>query len=183
MSYDMLLRTRLNKDGHVLLGKEWALVPEFSALADEYGQHILVAVALLMDYRSAYRFMDWEKRVKEVFRDVGFKGRKDIAEGELFKGCIEKYRTMYYNSTLENLRVCEGKIREFNKMLEGITVTPENAEGVQKIMVTMDKLMDSKDRLIKRINEGGDMDKVMGGGGKVLAELWMDGGSAEEEAG
>ena len=139
-------------------------IPEFSKVLKDkkLGDKAMRYVALSQDYDSPYRYHTEAERVrvvsKYVFGDYEWKGVKDVKVAQAMRRYIE----LEYDPLEAQLGAFNEKIDEYTKLLEENKVDIENAADIQKIMIGVDKVLATRQKLLDAIERRGDKKTIAG---------------------
>tara|TARA_R110000851_G_scaffold117849_4_gene244871 strand:+ start:2061 stop:2588 length:528 start_codon:yes stop_codon:yes gene_type:complete len=155
-------------------------IPEFSDLikAKGFGLKALLFVAYMADYDSPYRYHTEAERVrvvsKYVFGDYEWKGVKDVKVAQAMRRYIE----LEYDPLEAQLGAFNEKIDEYTKLLEENKVDIENAADIQKIMIGVDKVLATRQKLLDAIERRGDKKTIAGNRELSYLEMLQSQGNA-----
>lgn len=109
---------------------------------------IMWGIALLCDYDSPYKHLEWGERVKIVSEIY----KVDI-EDELIKECIDKYYFLQRDSVRRYLEEFDRKLDDRRNYMNGMGYSKENWEELDKMLISTDKIMLQRDKIIQMINK------------------------------
>jgi hypothetical protein len=115
--------------------------------------------ALLVDYDSLYFNMYYDDRVELLTEEYG------IPDTQL----CEAYNKLQKDAEKRHLDVWNKKLDELSTFLDTTPITIDNAEDITKLMLNLDKLLNLKDSIEKRISKT-DSSRNRGGGNASLLE-------------
>lgn len=140
------------------------LVPEFQAVlkAEGLGQVAMKWIALVCDYESPYRHFIESERKKAVSKDLydtyNWKGEKDAK----VIAAVDKYQYLQFDPLDEQLGAFNRKIAQFTDYMNGMDIDEDTAEGLQKIMIGIEKIYKTRQTLVDAIERRGERKKVAG---------------------
>jgi len=156
---------KLDKRGDVIQEDDGMFaIPEFRELIEQkgYGMKAMLWVALVCDYDSPYRHFVERERIKSVSKTVfdtynwsGIKNKK-IADA------ISKYKELQFDPLDAQLIAFNEKIDEYTQLMRNVKINEENAESMQKIMIGIDKVLNTRQKLLDAIERRGDRKKIQG---------------------
>tara|TARA_R110001632_G_scaffold193983_1_gene314963 strand:+ start:4348 stop:4881 length:534 start_codon:yes stop_codon:yes gene_type:complete len=156
----------VDKKGDVRVQDEnVTLVPEFLAVLQEegLGSDALKWVALITDYDSPYAYLPIEERKKVVTRDIYGKYNIKFANSKVISDAIEKYKSLQFDPLDEQYAAFNKKINEYTVLMDKMPVTPDNAADIQKIMIGIEKVLNTRQKIIDAIEKRGKRQKIQGG--------------------
>ena len=163
----------LDKEGHIVKNDDGVTgVPEFIKVlkANKLGSSALKWVALVYDYDSPYRHLTEKDRKKAVAKDLfgsynwaGSK-RQEILDASL------KYKQLQFDPLDEQLIAFNSKIDEFTAFMKAMTIDEDNADKLQKIMIGITKVLQTRQTLIDAIERRGERQKIAGDKGLSFLE-------------
>jgi len=166
---------KVEKNGNVMFQDQTVgLVPEFFALYKhkEYGSKGVKWVVNMYDYKSPYRNLPEKERTKVVTKDIFGKQSHYILKKPIVLEAVEKYKKLQYDPLIEQFRVFDKKLSQFNEYIEAMPVTGDNATELQKVMIGIDKIMEAREKLRKLIlTRSEEDDRIHGGGELSFIEL------------
>lgn len=105
---------------------------------------IMWGVSLLCDYDSPYKHLELKERVKIVGIDV---------ESGLIKECMSKYYFLQRNSVRRYLEEFDRKLDDRRDYMNGLSYGDDNWETLDKMLISTDKIMLQRDKIIQMINK------------------------------
>ena len=164
---------KLNKKGDIFRDDDGVTgIPEFLTLIkkEKFGPTALKWVALVYDYESPYRHYNEEERKKAVSKDLydtfKWKGSKDPS---LLIAC-DRYRELQFDPLDEQLLAFNKKINEFTEYMSQLPVTEDTADGLQKLMIGIEKILKTRQALLDAIERRGARQKIAGDKGLSFLE-------------
>tara|TARA_R100001244_G_scaffold132158_1_gene107343 strand:+ start:200 stop:727 length:528 start_codon:yes stop_codon:yes gene_type:complete len=155
---------KISKKGNLIDDDGIYGIPEFSELvaAKQLGLKALVFVAYMADYDSPYRHYTKEERAKVISKDMydnyewsGIKNKK-IAKA------IDKYNELQFDPLESQLAAFNEKINEYTLLLEKTKINIDNAADIQKVMIGVEKILGTRQKLLDAIERRGDKKKIAG---------------------
>tara|TARA_R110000824_G_scaffold247088_3_gene436225 strand:+ start:941 stop:1471 length:531 start_codon:yes stop_codon:yes gene_type:complete len=164
---------KLNKKGDIFRDDDGVTgIPEFLTLIkkEKFGPTALKWVALVYDYESPYKHYNEEERKKAVSKDLydtfKWKGEKDPS---LLIAC-DRYRELQFDPLDEQLLAFNKKINEFTEYMSQLPVTEDTADGLQKLMIGIEKILKTRQALLDAIERRGARQKIAGDKGLSFLE-------------
>tara|TARA_R110000796_G_scaffold53618_2_gene125798 strand:- start:5177 stop:5710 length:534 start_codon:yes stop_codon:yes gene_type:complete len=156
----------LDKTGSVIMDDSINAVEEFRAVLDtkSLGKKGMLYVALFCDYDSIYRhFTDTERTrmiSSVVFNDYDWKGvkNKKIADA------IKAYKALQFDPLDAQLLAFNEKINQYTELMKQVSIDEDNAIDWQKIMIGVDKVLATRQKLLDAIERRGSRTKISGDG-------------------
>jgi len=164
-------------DGDVTLQDDtFRLIPELRKVHEELGDKFIRYVVLLCDYSSPYRQMIESKRIEELCDDIFGKPVAKVKElkNEHLKTAIDKYKRLQYDPLREQYNVYTEKISEYNQYIMDMPVKSENSESLQRVMIGLEKITESREKIKKMILKKDEEDQMRGGGEASLLEEMLE---------
>jgi len=164
-------------DGDVTLQDDtFRLIPELRKVHEELGDKFVRYVVLLCDYSSPYRQMIESKRIEELCDDIFDKPVAKVKElkNEHLKIAIDKYKRLQYDPLREQYNVYTEKISEYNQYIMDMPVKSENSESLQRVMIGLEKITESREKIKKMILKKDEEDQMRGGGEASLLEEMLE---------
>ncbi len=150
------------------------LVPELFTLYKhkDYGSKAIKWIVSMYDYKSPYRNLPEKDRMESVTKDVFGKKSHYILKKPIVLEAVEKYKKLQYDPLIEQFRVFDKKLVQFNEYIEAMPVTGDNATELQKVMIGIDKIMEAREKLRNLIlTRNEDENRIHGGGELSFIEL------------
>ncbi len=154
----------LDKTGKVIMDDSIYAVEEFREVIETktLGNKGMLWVALYCDYDSIYRHFTESERSRaissQVFKDYDWKGQKN----KKIANAISKYKDLQFDPLDAQLRAFNEKINEYTTLLKTVTITEENANEMQKVMIGIDKILSTRQKLLDAIERRGQRTKISG---------------------
>ena len=164
-------------DGDVTLQDDtFRLIPELRKVHEELGDKFIRYVVLLCDYSSPYRQMIESKRIEELCDDIFGKPVANVKElkNEHLKTAIDKYKRLQYDPLREQYNVYTEKISEYNQYIMDMPIKSENSESLQRVMIGLEKITESREKIKKMILQKDEEDQMRGGGEASLLEEMLE---------
>ena len=155
---------KISKNGNVIEDDGIFGIPEFKELIDSktFGNRGLMYVAYIADYDSPYRHFTLEERVrvvsKDMFKDYEWKGSKN----KKIAAAILKYNQLQYDPLDAQLSAFNEKINEYTELLDSTKINIDNAADIQKIMIGVEKVLGTRQKLLDAIERRGERSKIAG---------------------
>ena len=155
---------KISKNGNVIEDDGIFGIPEFKELIDSktFGNKGLIYVAYIADYDSPYRHFTLEERVrvvsKDMFQDYEWKGSKN----KKIAAAILKYNQLQYDPLDAQLSAFNEKINEYTELLDSTKINIDNAADIQKIMIGVEKVLGTRQKLLDAIERRGERSKIAG---------------------
>ena len=154
----------LDKTGKVIMDDSVYAVEEFREVLEtkSLGNNGLLWVALYCDYDSIYRHFTESERARAissaVFKNYDWVGQKN----KKIANAIKKYKELQVAPLDAQLRAFNEKINEYTTLLKTVTITEENANEMQKVMIGIDKILSTRQKLLDAIERRGHRTKISG---------------------
>ena len=155
----------LNRKGDIFKDDDGVTgVPEFLTLIkkEKFGPTALKWVALVYDYESPYRHYSESERVKAVSKDLydtyNWSGVKDAS----LKAASDKYNELQFDPLDAQLIAFNEKIDEYTQLMKNVKINEDNAESMQKIMIGVEKVLNTRQKLLDSIERRGERKKIKG---------------------
>jgi hypothetical protein len=139
-------------------------IPEFRELIEAKGLGLkaMLWVALVCDYDSPYRHFVERERIKSVSKTIfdtyswgGIKNKK-------IANAIKKYRELQFDPLDAQLIAFNEKIDEYTQLMRVVKINEDNAESMQKIMIGIDKVLNTRQKLLDAIERRGERKRIQG---------------------
>ena len=156
----------LDKTGNVIMDDSVYAVEEFRNVIEtkSLGLKGLLWVALFCDYDSIYRHFTEDERVRIIsstlFNNYDWKGVKN----EKIAKAINKYKELQFDPLDAQLIAFNDKINEYTRLMKEVTITEDNAVDWQKIMIGIEKILNTRQKLLDAIERRGSRAKISGDG-------------------
>lgn len=149
----------IHKDADVVM-----VVPEFKALmkAEGMGENAMKWVALMHDYESPYRYLNEEDRAKAISKDLFDKYTWGGQKKAVVQAAEKKYKELQFDPLDEQLIAFNQKIDQFTKYMKGTHVTEDSVDGLQKLMIGIEKILKTRQALLDVIERRGERQKIAG---------------------
>ena len=154
----------LDKTGNVIMDDSIYAVEEFRAVLEtkSLGAKGLLWVAMYCDYDSIYRHFTKVERLRVVssaiFQDYNWSGQKN----KKIANAIKKYNELQFDPLDSQLIAFNEKINQYTTLLETTTITEENANDMQKVMIGIEKILATRRKLLDEIERRGARTKISG---------------------
>ena len=137
-------------------------IEEFRQVVEEYGKKGILWVALVCDYDSPYRHFVERERVKSVSKAVFDKFEWKGIKSQSIANAISKYKELQFDPLDAQLIAFNEKIDEYTRLMRTVTITEDNAESMQKIMIGIEKVLNTRQKLLDAIERRGERKKIKG---------------------
>ena len=137
-------------------------IEEFRVLVEELGIKAMLWVALVCDYDSPYRHFVERERVKSVSKAVFDKYEWKGVKNEKIAVAIKKYKELQFDPLDAQLVAFNEKIDEYTKLMRNVEINEDNAESMQKIMIGIEKVLNTRQKLLDAIERRGERKKIKG---------------------
>ena len=164
---------QINKKGDVFKGDNGVtLVPEFKLVleTEKLGQDAMKWIAMVYDYESPYRHYTEKERVKAVSMDLYNSYTWSGHNKPEMKAAASKYKELQFDPLDEQLIAFNKKINEFTNLIDGMFLSEENAELLQKLMIGVEKILKTRQSLLDSIERRGERQKIAGDKGLSFLE-------------
>tara|TARA_B110000902_G_C14282329_1_gene577419 strand:+ start:3008 stop:3532 length:525 start_codon:yes stop_codon:yes gene_type:complete len=155
---------KLDKTGNVVTDDSVYAIEEFRAVleAKSLGRKGMLWVSLFTDYDSIYRHFTETERARmissNVFGNYDWKGIKN----EKIAHAISKYKELQFDPLDAQLAVFNEKINQYTEFLKNVNISEDNAADMQKVMIGIDKMLSTRQKLLDTIERRGDRAKISG---------------------
>ena len=156
---------KLNRQGDIFKDDDGVTgVPEFMKVlkADKLGSTAMKWVALVCDYDSPYRHFVEDERKKAVSKDLYNKYEWYGAKRPEILAAMDKYKQLQFDPLDEQLIAFNTKISQFTTYMNNMSIYEETAEGLQKIMIGIEKIYKTRQTLVDAIDRRGERQKIAG---------------------
>ena len=137
-------------------------IEEFREVVEEFGLKGILWVALVCDYDSPYRHFVEREQVKSVSKAVfdtyNWKGIKS----ESVANAVRRYKELQFDPLDAQLIAFNEKIDEYTKLMRNVKINEDNAESMQKIMIGVEKVLNTRQKLLDAIERRGERKKIKG---------------------
>ena len=137
-------------------------IEEFRDLVDELGIKAMLWVALVCDYDSPYRHFVERERVKSVSKSVFDKYEWRGVRNEKVILATQKYKELQFDPLDAQLVAFNEKIDEYTQLMKNVKINEDNAESMQKIMIGIEKVLNTRQKLLDAIERRGNRQKIKG---------------------
>tara|TARA_R100001198_G_C5194675_1_gene185976 strand:- start:523 stop:1050 length:528 start_codon:yes stop_codon:yes gene_type:complete len=149
-------------------------IEEFRQVVEEHGLKGVLWVALVCDYDSPYRHFVERERVKSVSKAVFDKFEWKGSKSQSIANAILKYRELQFDPLDAQLIAFNEKIDEYTRLMRTVTITEDNAESMQKIMIGIEKVLNTRQKLLDAIERRGERKKIKGAAKMSYLEQQMN---------
>ena len=156
----------LDKTGGVIMDDSINAIEEFREVIStkSLGKKAMLWVALYCDYDSIYRHFSEKERCRiissNVFGDYDWSGQKN----KKIADAILRYRSLQFDPLDAQLSAFNEKINEYTILMKEVIITEDNAADWQKIMIGIDKILSTRQKLLDAIERRGARTKISGDG-------------------
>ena len=156
---------KLNRQGDIFKDDDGVTgIPEFMKVlkADKLGSTAMKWVALVCDYDSPYRHFVEDERKKAVSKDLYNKYEWYGVKRPEILAAMDKYKQLQFDPLDEQLIAFNTKISQFTTYMNNMSINEETAEGLQKIMIGIEKVLNTRQKLLDAIERRGERKKIKG---------------------
>ncbi len=155
---------KISKQGKIVDDDGIYGIPEFKSVIETSGLGTkgLMFVAYIADYDSPYRHFTEDERFKVVAKDLfdnyDWKGVKN----KKIASAILKYNELQYDPLDAQLAAFNEKIDEYTNLLNLTKINIDNAADIQKVMIGVEKILITRQKLLDSIERRGERSKIAG---------------------
>ena len=155
---------KISKQGNIVEDDGIFGIPEFKSVIETsgLGQKGLMYVAYIADYDSPYRHYNESERMrvvaKDLFDNYDWKGQKN----KKIADAISKYKELEYDPLDAQLSAFNEKIDEYTTLLDNVKINIDNAADIQKVMIGVEKILATRQKLLDAIERRGERSKIAG---------------------
>tara|TARA_R100000935_G_scaffold58847_1_gene98515 strand:- start:1408 stop:1932 length:525 start_codon:yes stop_codon:yes gene_type:complete len=155
---------KLDKTGNVILDDSIYVIEEFKSILEtkSLGTKAMLWVSLFCDYDSIYKHFTENERARmissNIFNNYDWKGLKNIKIAH----AITKYKELQFDPLDAQLQVFNEKINQYTEFLKNVNISEDNAADMQKVMIGIDKMLSTRQKLLDTIERRGDRAKISG---------------------
>jgi len=155
---------KISKHGKIVDDDGIYGIPEFKNVIETSGLGTkgLMFVAYIADYDSPYRHFTLDERFKVVSKDLfdnyDWKGSKN----KKIANAILKYNELQYDPLDAQLAAFNEKIDEYTNLLNLTKINIDNAADIQKVMIGVEKILITRQKLLDSIERRGERSKIAG---------------------
>jgi len=155
---------KISKQGNIVEDDGIYGIPEFAEVikSKSLGMRALMFVAYMADYDSPYRHYTKAERAKVIgksmYDDYEWKGSKN----KKIAIAIDKYNELQYDPLEAQLSAFNEKIDEYTSLLVKTKINIDNAADIQKVMIGVEKILGTRQKLLDAIERRGDKKKIAG---------------------
>ena len=154
---------QLNKKGDIVEEDDGLYaINEFKDLVDDLGIKAMLWVALVWDYDRPYRHFVERERVKSVSKKVFDKYEWSGVRNEKILKAVQKYKELQFDPLDAQLVAFNEKIDEYTRLMRDTRINEDNAESMQKIMIGIEKVLNTRQKLLDAIERRGSRKKIKG---------------------
>ena len=156
---------KLDKRGDVIQQDDGMFaVLEFIEVLEQksLGLKAMLWVALVCDYDSPYRHFVERERIKSVSKAVFDTYNWSGISNKKIANAIIKYKELQFDPLDAQLIAFNEKIDEYTQLMRNVKINEDNAESMQKIMIGIDKVLNTRQKLLDAIERRGDRKKIQG---------------------
>jgi len=156
----------LDKTGKVIMDDSVNAVEEFREVISTKGLGMkgMLYVSLFCDYDSIYRHFTDAERARMIgsviFNNYDWKGSKNPK----IANAILMYKKLQFDPLDAQLLAFNEKINEYTDLMKKVTIEEDNALDWQKIMIGIDKILSTRQKLLDAIERRGARTKISGDG-------------------
>tara|TARA_R110000744_G_scaffold199999_1_gene319112 strand:+ start:267 stop:794 length:528 start_codon:yes stop_codon:yes gene_type:complete len=137
-------------------------IKEFIEVVEDLGIKAMLWVALVCDYDSPYRHFVERERVKSVNKAVFNKYEWKGVTNTKIANAIEKYKELQFDPLDAQLVAFNEKIDEYTRLMRDTRINEDNAESMQKIMIGIEKVLNTRQKLLDAIERRGSRQRIKG---------------------
>ena len=165
----------INKDGRIAKDNDGIYsIPEFNLIIKQHGEKAMLWIALIHDYESPYRHYNIKDRKRSVSRDLfGTAKWSNEKNVEILEAGI-KYNDLQFDPLDAQLIAFNTKIDEYTSLMRTTPINDDNAESMQKISISIQKVLKTRQTLLDAIERRGKREKIAGDAGKSYLEKKLD---------
>ena len=153
----------IDKRGEVIQEDDGMFViEEFKNVVEEFGTKGMLWVALVCDYDSPYRHFVERERIKSVNKAVFNSYSWKDSKSEIIANAVLKYRELQFDPLDAQLIAFNEKIDEYTQLMRHVKINEDNAESMQKIMIGIEKVLNTRQKLLDAIERRGERKKIKG---------------------
>ena len=155
---------KISKQGNIIEDDGIYGIPEFKSVIETsgLGSKGLMYVAYIADYDSPYRHYNESERMrvvaKDLFENYDWKGQKN----KKIADAIAKYKELEYDPLDAQLSAFNEKIDEYTTLLDNVKINIDNAADIQKVMIGVEKILATRQKLLDSIERRGERSKIAG---------------------
>lgn len=155
---------KISKQGNIIEDDGIYGIPEFKSVMETsgLGNKGLMYVSYIADYDSPYRHYNESERMrvvaKDLFGNYDWKGAKN----KKIADAIAKYKELEYDPLDAQLSAFNEKIDEYTTLLDSVKINIENAADIQKVMIGVEKILITRQKLLDSIERRGERSKIAG---------------------
>ncbi len=155
---------KISKQGNIVEDDGIYGIPEFKSVIETsgLGSKGLMYVAYIADYDSPYRHYNESERMrvvaKDLFENYDWKGQKN----KKIADAIAKYKELEYDPLDAQLSAFNEKIDEYTTLLDNVKINIDNAADIQKVMIGVEKILATRQKLLDSIERRGERSKIAG---------------------
>lgn len=168
---------KIDAEGDVRLQDDtFLLIPELKEVYDskELGSKAIRWIVLVHDYKSPYRQLTLDGRMKEATDDIYHKDKVKELKCGLMQDAIKKYNKLQFDPLREQYQVYTGKISEYNKYIMDTGLRSDTAKELQDLMIGSEKVIKARENLKELIIKKEDESRIHGGGDASLLEEMLE---------
>ena len=155
---------KISKQGNIVEDDGIFGIPEFKTVIETSGLGIkgLMFVAYVADYDSPYRHFTEEERIRVVAKDLFDNYEWKGVKNKKIADAILKYKELEYDPLDAQLSAFNEKINQYTTLLDKVKVNIENAADIQKVMIGVEKILATRQKLLDAIERRGERSKIAG---------------------
>ena len=156
---------KLDKQGDIVKQDDGVMaIPAFVKVikAEKLGATAMKWIALVCDYDSPYRHFTESERKKAVNKDLYGKYEWYGEKRPEVLAAIDKYKQLQFDPLDEQLIAFNTKISQFTTYMNNMHIDEDTAEGLQKIMIGIEKIYKTRQTLVDAIERRGERQKIVG---------------------
>jgi len=155
---------KVSKQGELINDDGIYGIPEFAELVavKKLGLKALMFVAYMADYDSPYRHYTKEERGKVVGKDLYGDYEWNKTKNKKIESAIIKYNELQFDPLEAQLSAFNEKIDEYTSLLNATKINIENAADIQKVMIGVEKILATRQKLLDAIERRGEKKTIAG---------------------
>ena len=163
-------------DGDVVMQDDTLLlISELRAVCKDkkLGRKALKWIVLVCDYNSPLRQLLKADKEKDATQEVYGKADVPALKSPLIKAACERYRVLQYDVHIEQYVIYTEKIAEYNTFIANYPVTKQSATEISSLMLTVEKISQSREKIKDLIKRKEDESHISGGGETPFIEQFL----------
>ena len=155
---------KINKAGNLIEDDGVHAIKEFTDLihARGLGAKALLWVAYVCDYDSPYRHFVEKERIRVVSKDLYGTYEWSCVRQKKIADAIYKYKELQFDPLDAQLLAFNEKIDEYTDLMKNVRITEDNAADMQKVMIGIEKILSTRQKLLDSIERRGERTRTVG---------------------